>query len=298
MTTMLIRWRTRFFSHSLRGYGEATGVTFWVVWAMLSIYLGLLIMSSVQASSLVLDAAKVSAGQGGSLVYTRLIAADAQDPTPNPCSHYASPCTIRGWAVNGDRPGYASAASAEVNSPPPAWDECVSRPANQTLGQVIDCWRTQQVLQRDIILPLPDTPHAAICLFAGVGGHHLASSSAPLSNCVGPMPRATRCEYGQDMRLQVTGSAAEIDASRFTANSTITCDSTVTGTLRLAGGAHVVPLTGGGRCELNLGSGCGVDHRMTVHGGEPTALIAQCRFKGVDTPGLHKGAGVLVFALE
>ncbi|HGY1009684.1 TPA: hypothetical protein ACNUUR_002287 [Aeromonas salmonicida] len=255
-------------------------------------------MSPVQARSLVLDATKVSAGQGGSLVYTRLIAADALDPTPNPCHHHASPCTIRVWAVNGDRPGYASAASTEVNSPPPAWDECVSRPANQTLGQVIDCWRTQQVLQRDIILPLPDTPHAAICLFAGAGGHHLASSSAPLSNCVGPMPRATRCEYGQDIRLQVTGSAAEIDASRFTANSTITCDSTVTGILRLAGGGHAVPLTGGGRCELNLGSGFGVDHRMTVHGGEPTALIAQCRFKGVDTPGLHKGAGVLVFALE
>lgn len=257
MTTRLIRWRTRFFSHSIRGNGEATGVTLWVVWAMLSIYLILLNMPPVQASSLVLDAAKVSAGQGGSLVYTRLIASDAQDPTPNPCQHYASPCTIRVCAVNGDRPGYAAAASAEVNSPPPAWDECVSRPANRMLEQVIDCWRTQQALQRDIILPLPDTPHAAICLFAGVGGHHLASSSAPLSNYVGPMPRATRCEYGQDMRLQVTGSAAEIYASRFTANSTITCDSTVTGTMRLAGGAHVVPLTGGGSPPSSSGSGSG-----------------------------------------
>lgn len=120
MTTRLIRWRTRFFSHPIRGYGEATGVALWVVWATLSIYLVLLIMPPVQASSLVLDAAKVSAGQGGSLVYTHLTAADALDPTPNPCNHYASPCTIRVWAVNGDRLGYASATSAEVDSPPPA----------------------------------------------------------------------------------------------------------------------------------------------------------------------------------
>ncbi|HDX8358211.1 TPA: hypothetical protein RQN15_001963 [Aeromonas hydrophila] len=295
MNTMLTRWWTSLFSHSIKAHGRATGVARWVMWTTLGIYLVLQSMPPVLACSLMLGAAKVSTGQGGDLVYTRLIAADALDPTPNPCHHHASSCTIRVWAMNGDRLGYSSATPAEGDSPPPAWDECVSRPANQTLGQVISCWRTKQVLLRDIILPLPDTPHAAICLFAGAGGNHLLT---PLSNCVRPMPKATRCEYGQDMRLQVTGSAAEIAASRFTANSTITCDSTVTGTMRLAGGGHEVPLTGGGRCELNLGSGFGVDHRMTVHGGEPTALIAQCRFKGVDTPGLHKGAGVLVFALE
>ncbi|PXV54947.1 UNVERIFIED_ORG: hypothetical protein DFO51_104123 [Aeromonas veronii] len=298
MNVMLFRWGTHLFQHAISANELINGVVRWVVWTTIGIYLVLLSMPPVLAYSLMLDAPKVINGQGGALVYTRLTAADALDPMPNPCYHQASPCTIRGRAVNGLRHGYSAAMSAEVNSPPFAWDECVSRPANRTLGQVIDCWRTQQVLQRDIILPQPDTPHAAICLFAGVGGHHLASSSAPLSNCVGPMPRATRCEYGQDMRLQVTGSAAEIEASRFTANSTITCDSTVMGTLRLAGGGHEVPLTGGGRCELNLGSGFGVDHRMTVHGGEPSVLTAQCRFKGVDTTGLHTGAGVLIFALE
>lgn len=227
------------------------------------------------------------------------------DTSPNPCAGRAG-CTVGGFAVDGKWPNKYKASYYSNDTPPPEWNACFQDSANLTIGDVAACLEPTGLLARSFRDGLPssygDEPEA--CAFAGrlTGGMVEMtpdlSSSGPIGRCAKYYSPIGSCSFESDLAINASGSLAELTSRPYSAVSSLSCTSPVSGTLRFASDGFALPLTGGGVCNLDLGSGPGVAHNVSV-GAVPVAVRVSCSF---DLPkgayGRHEGSGVIVFTAD
>lgn len=234
-----------------------------------------------------------------------IIGGDNNDLTPNLCAGKKwSDCSILAWLVERSWPnkqlnGYESYDKGGINSE--SWRSCVNSTDNKTLGKVITCWRDKGVLQR----PLYDTIGSRrlksgpdLCLFYGKDIVQSTSYPGPISNCVSGYKPAESCKFGPSISINAKGTASEFQNMSASAESYLECTNTTSGSIKLTDETGQLVLDGGGYCNLDLGSGPGKPHKLTVQSGMREKVFARCLFSGVNTPGLHQGAGIIVFTVD
>lgn len=234
-----------------------------------------------------------------------IIGGDNNDLTPNLCAGKKwGDCSILAWLVERSWPnkqldGYKSYDAGGINSE--SWRSCVNSNENKTLGKVIACWRNNGVLQR----PLYDTISSRrlksgpdFCLFYGRDTVQSASYPGPISNCASGYKPAESCKFGPNISINAKGTASEFKNMSASAESYLECTNTTSGTIKLTDEKGQLVLDGGGYCNLDLGSGPNKPHKLTVQYGMRKKVIAKCLFSGVNTLGLHRGAGIIVFTVD
>lgn len=263
-----------------------------------------LISANVNASSISIGLTEAPGLTSVGDPYMRgaIVGGDDNDLTPNLCAGKAwDKCSILTWLVERSWPnkqlnGYESYDDGGINSS--IWRNCVNSADNKTLGKVIACWRKGGVLQRPLydsigrgrIKEGPD-----LCMFYGKGIAQSTSYPGPISNCLSGYMPIVSCQFGPSLAISVRGTANQIQNMTPSAESFLECTNASSGSLKLTDATGKLYLDGGGVCNLDLGSGVGNPHKLKVEVGKRAKVTAKCSFSGVNTPGIHKGSGIIVF---
>lgn len=268
-------------------------------------------MSNALASSITISLSEAPGytSVGDPYMNGMIVGGDDNDPTPNLCAGKAwDSCSILVWLVERSWPnkqldGYKSYDEGALNSgmSGTAWRSCVTDYNNVTLGKVISCWRDMGVLHRslhDVIGKWRVKEGPDLCLFYGKGIYQSTSFPGPISNCLSGYMPITKCQFGPNLSINVKGTASQIQSMTPSAESYLECTNTISGRLKLTDATGKIYLDGGGACSLDLGSGAGNAHKLTMQAGKREKVTAKCLFSGVDSPGVHKGSGIIVFTAD
>lgn len=229
------------------------------------------------------------------------------DPTPNPCSGAAGRCVVVGFAVSGTwHNKYRGSYPTDDTINDTEWNDCFSAAANKTIGQVGLCLAAKGRSTRAFkdVLPRTHGPKAELCVFAASTDGSVArmdsvySARGPLGACAKYFGPVGGCSFSNDIHIRAAGSRASIMSRPHYGESTLSCTAPASGTLTYASTGFSIPLSPSGFCHLDLGSGLGVGHRVSVQSA-PVPVRVSC---SIDLPvastGLHKGSGVIVFTAD
>lgn len=291
--------------HALTLHGRPCRRPLSGAWLALCLLPSPALLANSFGSSLTIKLDRAEYRDGTLAMWATLTGGSEADPIANPC-HQVRDCTIRAFAVDVRWPGKIRFGVRAQHDAPLGWDNCSRESA--TMGAFVSCARRGGVFQFPLYGVIPinagDRDQTEMCLFSAFqdarGLSIMTNKSGVLSNCVKGSQPVAACRFAAgEIAIRATGSAATLQGRTWSSTPTsLTCDSTMSGTLRLADAAPRIPLDGGGACELDLGGGVNLPYRITVKAGTPTQVIATCRFTDLEGPGKRRGTGMLVFSLD